>query len=384
MGRIGVENALVKFEFLDGDYYKFNDSEYRYDDISSLKSNIGGMIQYLYSNLTTVSSDFKGALTGGEVLFSIIDTLDKFFPNKKEIISEYLKEILNSYVQVIYDFNRVRKEEVIVSGMNGIDTQIFNLIDNRFSSIDKYQLIFGMAKNIYDNKNEIHELYKNRSKLKKELDEAKAELSGFKNSKKNKPAVQLYHEINQDFLILEKRYRSFFISTIILTLVLTIGYDPLLGIGGNLLSLGCSVNASWFDGCDNLNKPVLYPFNGDTLKFVMFKLTVLIVGVTLTTYFLRLSGFYQLKQEQAKQTKLELSAFPDFVSGMDPSVANNLRQELALKYFGKEIDKTMIEKNGDLFQEQIKAGTELIKASAEMVKTVKPTTAKEEDSEKKE
>lgn len=181
---------------------------------------------------------------------------------------------------------------------------------------------------------------------------------------------------------LEKKYRNLFIGAILATLLLTIGYDPLLGIGGNLLSLACSLNSSWLDSCATLSKPSIYSFNGDTLKFVMFKLTVLIVGVTLTTYFLRLSGFYQLKQEQAKQTKLELSAFPDFVSGMDPNVANNLRQELALKYFGKEIDKTMIEKNGDLFQEQIKAGTELIKASAEMVKSMKPSALADNPSDR--
>lgn len=39
-----------------------------------------------------------------------------------------------------------------------------------------------------------------------------------------------------------------------------------------------------------------------------------------------------------------------------------------MKYFGKELDQTQNDKIGDLMQNQIAAGTELIKASAEMLK----------------
>ncbi|ENU93590.1 hypothetical protein F971_00848 [Acinetobacter vivianii] len=378
-----MENALIKFEFLDGDYYKFNDTLYEYNDISSLKSNIGGIYKYLYSKLPENASVDKDFYAGREVIYAIIDFMGENLGNKKVIVVDILKDVLNCYVKIMHNFNQNNNFSIILEGAQEVDLMLFDIVNNKFPQDYKFKYFFLMAGNSCEFKDLNYELSIEKNKLKKELSEAKKELESFKNTKKNKPAVQLYHEINQDFLILEKRYRRFFISIIILTLVLTIGYDPLLGIGGNFLSLACSLNSSWIDACATLSKPSLYPFNGDTLKFVMFKLTVLIVGVTLTTYFLRLSGFYQLKQEQAKQTKLELSAFPDFVSGMDPSVANNLRQELALKYFGKEIDKTMIEKNGDLFQEQIKAGTDLIKASAEMVKTVKPSTAKEEDSEAK-
>ena len=374
-----MESALVKFEFLDGDYYKFNDTLYDYNDMSSLKTNIGGIYHYLYSQLPEGVVADKYFYKGAEVVYAIIDSIDGSIGSNKTIITDVLKDVLDMYVGIIHNFNENKNISIIVEGLQKVDFRLFDIILKEFPDVYRMNLINLMAKNLYDFRILNYELSREKSRLNIDFNEAKKELENFKNTKKNKPAVQLYHEINQDFLSLEQKYRKLFISTIILTLVLTIGYDPLLGIGGNLLSLGCSLNSTWIDACATLSKPSLYPFNGDTLKFVMFKLTVLIVGVTLTTYFLRLSGFYQLKQEQAKQTKLELSAFPDFVSGMDPSVANNLRQELALKYFGKEIDKTMIEKNGDLFQDQIKAGTELIKASAEMVKTVKPSAAKEEN-----
>ncbi|MCH7334672.1 hypothetical protein [Acinetobacter modestus] len=378
-----MESALVKFEFLDGDCYRFNGVEYRYDDISSLKSNIGDIYHYLYSQIPVELTVDKYFYTGKEVVFAIIESMDGSVGNNKSIITDVLKEVLDYYVEIINEFNQEENFKVILEGLHQIDLRLFDIILNKFPMDYRRKLINLMSQNVYNFQKINYELIKEKNNLQNELKEVKKELENFKNTKKNKPAVELYHDINQDFLSLEKKYRWLFISSIILTLVLTIGYDPLLGIGGNILSLTCSLNSTWIDACATLSKPSLYPFNGDTLKFVMFKLTVLIVGVTLTTYFLRLSGFYQLKQEQAKQTKLELSAFPDFVSGMDPSVANNLRQELALKYFGKEIDKTMIEKNGDLFQEQIKAGTELIKASVEMVKTVKPSTAKEEDAKDK-
>ncbi|CAD9194163.1 hypothetical protein [Acinetobacter bohemicus] len=204
--------------------------------------------------------------------------------------------------------------------------------------------------------------------LNRQNDLMSEQLARYTNTVKNKPAVALYDNINKNFENLEKKYRKYFLTSIVITLFLAIAYDPLLGIGGNVHSFACSINQNLVSGCAEIVKSKLYPFNSDSLKYILYKLAILIVGVTLTTYFLRLSSFYQLKQEQAKQTKLELEAFPDYVSGMDKSVANNLRQELALKYFGKEIDQTQTDKIGDLMKDQLSAGTELIRASAELVK----------------
>lgn len=207
--------------------------------------------------------------------------------------------------------------------------------------------------------------------LNRQNDLMSEQLARYTNTVKNKPAVALYDNINKNFEDLEKKYRKYFLTSIVITLFLAIAYDPLIGIGGNVHSFACSINQNSVLGCSEIVKSKLYPFNSDSLKYILYKLAILIVGITLTTYFLRLSSFYQLKQEQAKQTKLELEAFPDYVSGMDKSVANNLRQELALKYFGKEIDRTQTDKIGDLIKDQLAAGTELIKASAEMVKNTK-------------
>lgn len=359
----------VNFNFLDGAYYHFNDKIYQYNDLEKFKDIVDGLVVYLVKDVSQDRNIVKSINAFREILFSMIDTLAQSDPiSIDKIIKKYFKAVTLEFQELINEFDQDPDTHKLELNVNRINNQLIKIVLNDFLESDGRDFILFMANRSSSFKSEYINSLKMNKFLNDELQNLKINL---KNSNNNKSAVDLYDEINKDFLKLEKKYRWLFISTLFTTLILTIGYDPLTGIGGNLYSMGCSLNSKWFDGCSTLLAPDLYPFNGNTLKFIMFKLTVLIVGITLTTYFLKISGFYQLKQEQAKQTKLELSAFPDFVSGMDPSISNNLRQELALKYFGKEIDKTGIEKNENLVQEQVKAGTELIKASAEMVKTLK-------------
>lgn len=163
----------------------------------------------------------------------------------------------------------------------------------------------------------------------------------------------------------------------------TVGYNPLIGIWDNILGLSCSLSINTSTNCLTLNNQILYPFNGNTLKYIIFKFAILLVGITLSTYFLKLTSFYQLRQEQAKQTKLELEAFPDYVSGMDQDVANNIRKELALKYFGKDVDKTQIDKSGDLLQDQMKINTDILKATIDLFKSTTSVNTKDDDTKMK-
>lgn len=52
---------------------------------------------------------------------------------------------------------------------------------------------------------------------------------------KNKPAAALYNEINGELLMLEKKYRRYFIIAIILTLFIAIGYKPNIGLADNFI-----------------------------------------------------------------------------------------------------------------------------------------------------
>ncbi|MEN8409718.1 hypothetical protein ABFP33_07070 [Acinetobacter bereziniae] len=98
-------------------------------------------------------------------------------------------------------------------------------------------------------------------------------------------------------------------------------------------------------------------------KFILFATTI-----TLCTIFGRKGAHFRKLQDQAYQTHLELSAFPLHTNRLPAEDKNFLIKELALKYFGKEIDQTQNDKVGDLMKDQITSSTELIRASAEMLK----------------
>ncbi|OOT54474.1 hypothetical protein [Acinetobacter pittii] len=107
--------------------------------------------------------------------------------------------------------------------------------------------------------------------------------------------------------------------------------------------------------------------------FILYKLTIFIVGGSLITYFLKLSNFYHLKSEQAYQTCLELQAFPSYVLGLDEKDKSNLRKELASHYFGKNISENMHDKLSNILQEQIKASTDALTSITELYKVSSST-----------
>ena len=106
------------------------------------------------------------------------------------------------------------------------------------------------------------------------------------------------------------------------------------------------------------------------LWFLIITIKILIVTITITlcTLFLRRASHAKKLYEQAYQTHVEIKAFPIHVRSLKDEDKHELIKELALKYFGKELDQTQNDKIGDLMKDQLAAGTELIKASAELVK----------------
>lgn len=117
--------------------------------------------------------------------------------------------------------------------------------------------------------------------------------------------------------------------------------------------------------------------NGVLIAFIAFKILLISIAITLITLFLRRSSHAKKLQDQAFQTHVEISAFPIHVRSLKEDDQHALVKELAMKYFGKELDQTQNDKIGDLMKDQLSAGTELIKASAEMVKNVKSSGAPE-------
>lgn len=104
--------------------------------------------------------------------------------------------------------------------------------------------------------------------------------------------------------------------------------------------------------------------------YYFFKASLVLTSITLITYFLKQSVKYQKLADQCKQTKLELEAFPSYVANLsneDPLVAD-LRKELAMKYFGRDIDNKSNDETSNILQDQMKNTTEMVKAAMEVLK----------------
>lgn len=118
---------------------------------------------------------------------------------------------------------------------------------------------------------------------------------------------------------------------------------------------------------------IVYTFNtpiGDINwpAFISVKILIIAVGITLCTLFLRRSAHAKKLYEKAYQTHVEINAYPIFIKSLKEEDQQEITKELALRYFGKDIDQTQNDKIGDLIQDQFAASTEMIKASAELVK----------------
>lgn len=106
------------------------------------------------------------------------------------------------------------------------------------------------------------------------------------------------------------------------------------------------------------------------IMFITTKVLIATVALTFCTLFLRRSSHAKKLKEQAYQTHVEINAFPIHVRSLKDEDKHELIKELALKYFGKELDQTQNDKIGDLMKDQLASGTELIKASTELVKNI--------------
>lgn len=106
----------------------------------------------------------------------------------------------------------------------------------------------------------------------------------------------------------------------------------------------------------------------DTFDYWFIKISFILVAVTLVSYFIKQSSHYQSLADQANQTRLEIQAFPTFITGIDKADEAAIRKELALKYFGREVDKTAHKDMSNLVSDQMKNTTEMVKAVTDVIK----------------
>lgn len=117
---------------------------------------------------------------------------------------------------------------------------------------------------------------------------------------------------------------------------------------------------------------------GLVLNYLLPKLLVLTISITLITFFLRKASHYRKLADQGKQTVLELTALPFFIKNLSDDVQAEIYKDLAGKYFGRMIDQTQNDKIGDLVQEQAKINMDMAKTMTEAFKTYQESDKKVE------
>ncbi|MDC5266273.1 hypothetical protein OHW76_14380 [Acinetobacter baumannii] len=204
-------------------------------------------------------------------------------------------------------------------GLVGIEAYIrtFNLDKARYNSIINHQ---------------IHHM----------LIDAERELEDFKalkNILKNLKSVDYYSEECEKYMNRHYTYLALFLITILVALTITV------------ISV-CSEPKFFLDKFD----------------YWFLKGSFVLVVITLVSYFIKQSSHYQSLADQANQTRLELQAFPTFITGVEKADEVAIRKELALKYFGREVDKTAHKDMSNLVSDQMKNTTEMVKAVTEVIK----------------
>lgn len=118
-------------------------------------------------------------------------------------------------------------------------------------------------------------------------------------------------------------------------------------------------------------KNTLVPEFYSNTEFWIFKASIVLVGITLISYFIKQSSHYQRLADQNYQTQVELLAYPSFMESIPTEEAASVRRELALKYFGREIDGAAHKDMSNLISDQMKSTTDMVKATTEAIKNLK-------------
>lgn len=174
------------------------------------------------------------------------------------------------------------------------------------------------------------------------------ELVGFRKSRNiadNLMTEDIYNSAVNKYRGLEESYRSYFYWGLAILLILSIF----------LFSL----------------KQFIVPALFSTIEFWAVKISILLVGITLISYFLKQSAHYQRLADQNYQTQVELQAYPSFMESIPTEEAASVRKELALKYFGREVDGAAHKDMSNLISDQMKSTTEMVKATTEAIKNLK-------------
>ncbi|HGP3418617.1 TPA: hypothetical protein ACLHMH_000490 [Acinetobacter baumannii] len=119
-------------------------------------------------------------------------------------------------------------------------------------------------------------------------------------------------------------------------------------------------------------KAALKEIGMDIYDYWTIKITCIFIFATMITFLLKQIAHYQKKRDEAERTTLELKALPSYLADLEAKDATNLRKDLAPKYFGKSNDNSTLNEIGNIVTEQLKTSSDVVKSSAEIIKSLKP------------
>lgn len=270
-----------------------------------------------------------------------------------EIVDERLKNIERDF----YTLNNALKanlkdENILKLGLEPDLAETFQeYFEKMIKKIDHFQYSLEYLSNLNsalrDEANKVLLLSNNElvENLKNTKDSLVKEVEDFRKSRAisdNAKTEDIYNNAVSKYKGLEDKYRCYFYISIFLLVFISIALF--------------------------IMKNTLVPKFYSNTEFWIFKGSIVVVGITLISYFLKQSSHYQRLSDQNYQTQVELQAYPSFMESIPTEEAASVRKELALKYFGREIDGAAHKDMSNLISDQMKSTTEMVKAVTEVIK----------------
>ena len=272
---------------------------------------------------------------------------DFFYENKEYILYNLIgKTILSYSIEIRRVIARV-EEEINEENMKKV-----------FNSMQELLQAFFTISNIVENEKKAKNLISDlENQVKKATESVKSVISA-KEALENKPTEQIYSKAAKKYINTARFYAVLLLGTLGIFYYITSNFFE----NFQMISIFKAIKKSSSEA--------------QTLAIFFFitKLTIVSIVITLATIFIRRSSHFRKLHDQANQTSLELNALPNYLRQVDSEHHSEIYKEMIPKFFGKELDQSQNDKVGDLVKDQLAAGTELIKASAELVKAKGSTT----------
>lgn len=286
---------------------------------NNLEQNIGNFLSLFNTQIEYVKSDF-------DQLYKFVkgngSNKNKTLINPKNFLTEPFHE---SEVEAF----KIEQEEIKL--LNRIKHGVVSLVD-----------VAKQFNNLYQAVNKTIPPFLNDAMM-----QVNQELSSFRRLRSiadNARTESFYDSAVDKYRKLEKFYRTSFYIALSLMALLSI----------SILMIKGWLNTKGFGN----------------VEFWLLKFSVLAVGITLITYFLKQSSHYQHLADQNYQTQIELQAYPSFMESIPSEEAAAVRKELALKYFGREINGVAHKDTSSLISDQMKSTTDMVKATTEAIKNL--------------